>query len=388
MREDSGAAGQAGKFPIPGRVLITGGGTAGHLLPGLAIASALVERKVVEGPEAVRLVGSRRGVESDLVLSTEFDLTLLPGRGFRRGFTPINLLSLVGLVAAFVRAVVLLLRDRPRVVLATGGYACLPCALAAVVLRIPLLIAEQNAVPGAASRLLGRFARAAAVSFDGTVLPRAVTTGNPVRQEIVDMAGPSARLAARENMSVGDRDLVVVFGGSLGARQINQAAEQVVADWKGRPIVVHHVVGRREWDENESGLNGLPVSVDYRRVAYETEMSSVLVAADLVVCRAGATSVAELAVLGVPSILVPLPGAPGDHQTANARCLVEAGGAVMVEDEALDGVRLAAELEALLRDRIALERMGEMARSLGRPDAADRVADLVASHGGFTDGRS
>ena len=128
MRQHSGTAGSAVEFPISGRVLIAGGGTAGHLLPGLAIAQALVDRKMVEGPEDIRLVGSRRGVESDLVSATEFDLTLLTGRGFRRGFTPTNLLSIVGLGAAFVRAVFLLIRDMPSVVVATGGYACLPCS--------------------------------------------------------------------------------------------------------------------------------------------------------------------------------------------------------------------------------------------------------------------
>ena len=165
-------------------VLITGGGTAGHLMPGLAIARAVVDRGLVEDAGSVHLVGSRRGVESELVPSTEFGLSLLPGRGLRRSFTPGNLVSIAGLFIACLRSVYLVLRLAPRVVVATGGYACVPCGLAAVALRVPLIVAEQNAVPGAASRLLSRFAQVAAVSFPGTDLPRAVMTGNPVRPEV------------------------------------------------------------------------------------------------------------------------------------------------------------------------------------------------------------
>ena len=366
-------------------VLITGGGTAGHLMPGLAIARAVVDRGLVEDAGSVHLVGSRRGVESELVPSTEFGLSLLPGRGLRRSFTPGNLVSIAGLFIACLRSVYLVLRLSPRVVVATGGYACVPCGLAAVALRVPLIVAEQNAVPGAASRLLSRFAQVAAVSFPGTDLPRAVMTGNPVRPEIRDMTQEGARESARERMAVGDRDLVAVFGGSLGARRINQAVERAVADWDGPPLVVHHVVGRRDWTSEDTGQHGVTPSVDYRRVAYEDDMASVLVASDLAICRAGATSLAELAVLGIPSILVPLPGAPGDHQSANAQQLAEAGGAVVLEDENLSGDRLRVTIGALLSDGATLTEMASRARALGRPDAADRVADLVAVHGGFSD---
>ncbi len=374
-----------GRGRIRRGVLITGGGTAGHVMPGLAIARAVVDRGVVEDTRSVHLVGSRRGIESELVPSTGFGLTLLPGRGLRRSFTPGNLVSIAGIFMAWLRSVYLVLRFAPRVVVATGGYACVPCGLAAVALRVPLIVAEQNAVPGAASRLLSRFARVAAVSFSGTDLPRAVMTGNPVRPEIRDMTQGGARESARERMAVGDRDLVAVFGGSLGARRINQAVERAVADWDGPPLVVHHVVGRRDWTSEDTGQHGATPSVDYRRVAYEDDMASVLVASDLAICRAGATSLAELAVLGIPSILVPLPGAPGDHQSANAQQLAEAGGAVVLEDENLSGDRLRVTIGALLSDGATLTEMASRARALGRPDAADRVADLVAVHGGFSD---
>ncbi|GIT00523.1 MAG: hypothetical protein CM1200mP26_22350 [Acidimicrobiales bacterium] len=197
------------------------------------------------------------------------------------------------------------------------------------------------------------------------------------------------RSEARAALGVNTCPFVVVFGGSLGARRINQALVRAVEDWKGGPVVVEHVVGPRGWmkglaggvsadDAPERTVAAAP-DVEYRAVRYEADMLTVLRAADLVVCRAGATSVAELSALGVPSILVPLPGAPGDHQTANARYLEDAGGALLVPDSELDGDRLGVEMAALLADTGRLTAMANGARSLGRPDAADRVVALITT---------
>ena len=378
---------------IPRGVLIAGGGTAGHVLPGLAIAEALVSSGVVENQSSVYLVGSRRGIEVDLVPPTGFDLTVLPGRGIQRRLALANLAAGIGLLCGFVQALILVIRRRPAVVVSLGGYASIPCALAALVLRVPVVVAEQNAVPGAANRLTGRFARACAVSFPGTDLPRSTMTGNPVRQGVRKVAESGDRIRdrseARAALGVNTCPFVVVFGGSLGARRINQALVRAVEDWKGGPVVVEHVVGPRGWmkglaggvsadDAPERTVAAAP-DVEYRAVRYEADMLTVLRAADLVVCRAGATSVAELSALGVPSILVPLPGAPGDHQTANARYLEDAGGALLVPDSELDGDRLGVEMAALLADTGRLTAMANGARSLGRPDAADRVVALITT---------
>ena len=378
---------------IPRGVLIAGGGTAGHVLPGLAIAEALVNSGVVENQSSVYLVGSRRGIEVDLVPPTGFDLTVLPGRGIQRRLVLANLAAGIGLLCGFVQALILVIRRRPAVVVSLGGYASIPCALAALVLRVPVVVAEQNAVPGAANRLTGRFARACAVSFPGTDLPRSTMTGNPVRQGVRKVAESGDRIRdrseARAALGVNTCPFVVVFGGSLGARRINQALVRAVEDWKGGPVVVEHVVGPRGWmkglaggvsadDAPERTVAAAP-DVEYRAVRYEADMLTVLRAADLVVCRAGATSVAELSALGVPSILVPLPGAPGDHQTANARYLEDAGGALLVPDSELDGDRLGVEMAALLADTGRLTAMANGARSLGRPDAADRVVALITT---------
>lgn len=361
--------------------LVAGGGTAGHVLPGVAIGRALVARG--HQPESIHYVGSARGIEARLVPQAGFGLTLLPGRGLQRRLTRANVGAIWGLARAAVRAFGLLLRHRPRVVVALGGYASVPCAFAAVVLRVPLVVVEQNAVPGAANRLTGRFARAAAVAFPGTPLPRAHVTGNPVREEILAVDRVSGRDDVRRALGLpADRQVLAVFGGSLGARRINLAVVDALAAWADRSgLAVRHVVGERDWElvtARLPDLDGEPVV--YQPVRYEDRMDLVLTAADLAVCRAGATTVAELGAVGLPAVLVPLPGAPGDHQTANARVLEGAGGAVVVPDGELDGARLVAEVDRLLADPGQLAAMGKAAATTARRDAADAVARLVEEH--------
>jgi UDP-N-acetylglucosamine--N-acetylmuramyl-(pentapeptide) pyrophosphoryl-undecaprenol N-acetylglucosamine transferase len=274
-------------------------------------------------------------------------------------------------------------RRRPAVVVALGGYASVPCAFAAVALRVPLVVCEQNAVPGAANRSLARFARAAAVSFPGTDLPRARVTGNPVRPEILAVDRRRDRDEARAALGLPpDRRVVAAFGGSLGARRINLAVVAALQRWADRgDLAVRHVVGRRDWTlVAEAAPDLSDAALVYAPVEYEDRMDLVLAAADVAVCRAGATTVAELAVVGLPSVLVPLPGAPGDHQTANARHLVDAGAAVLVADAELEGDRLAGEVDALLSDPEALERMSRAAAAFARRDAAEAVAVLVEEH--------
>ena len=303
--------------------VIAGGGTAGHVQPALAVAAALVDAG--RPPQSIRFVGSRRGLEATLVPDAGFALTLLPGRGIPRRPTPADLVSALALVAATVQALALLARHRPAVVLAVGGYAGLPCSVAAAVLRIPLVLAEQNAVAGRANRLVGRFCRAACVAFPGTGLPHEVVTGTPVRPEVeaVDRS-PEDRAKARADLGLPEgRRVLVAAGGSLGARRINTAMAELARRWRDRSdLVVYHVVGRRDWEEISSDPPAPPDGgLLYRAVEYERRMPRLLEAADLYLGRAGGSTVAELAVAGVPAVLVPLPIAPGDHQTANGRAL-------------------------------------------------------------------
>ncbi len=365
--------------------LVAGGGTGGHLLPAVAVARALA---AAQGVDAVELVGSRRGLEGDLLTGTGLPVTRLPGRGFSRAMSPrkaaANLGALASLAWAFVLALVLVARTRPAVVVAMGGYGCVPVALAAVVFGVPVVLVNLDAVPGAASRLVGRFARATAVAFPDTPLRRAVVTGAPVRPEIVAVAHPNevARAEARRRLGLPiDRFVVGVVGGSLGSKTINIAALALVGLWvRRRDVAVYHVVGRRDMEWIGEGPAPETGGLVYRQVPYEEQMALFYQAVDVVVSRAGASTVSELAVVGVPAVLVPLPGAPGDHQTANAEVLARAGGAVVVRDDECTGARLADELAHLRSPPERLEQMRKSAASVGRADAVAAVVDVVESH--------
>jgi UDP-N-acetylglucosamine--N-acetylmuramyl-(pentapeptide) pyrophosphoryl-undecaprenol N-acetylglucosamine transferase len=364
--------------------VIAGGGTGGHVIPAIAIGQALAAGG--RDPARIWFVGSTRGMEGRMVPAAGFPVVLLPGRGVARRLTWDNVGALAGLAAAFCRSAVLLRRWRPEVVVSVGGYASAPAALAAVLWRIPLVLAEQNTVPGLANRMVGRFARAAAVSFPGTPLPRAEVTGNPIREQMrhVDRS-PAGRAAARAALGYDpDGVLVAVAGGSLGSRRINDAAVGLATQWACRPrTAVHHVVGERDSDElARIAPTPVPGGLVYRQVRFEDHMDAVYAAADIAVQRAGASTVFELAAAGLPSVLVPLPGAPGDHQRLNAERMAAAGAAVVVPDGDLDTARLARELDRLLAAPAALAAMGEAARAMAAPDAAARVAAVVEAHAG------
>jgi len=377
--------------------VVAGGGTAGHVLPALSIASALVER----GHEAssICIVGSRRGLETALVPAAGFELVALPSRGIPRRLGVDAARATVLLAIAGLFAVALLVRRRPRVVVTVGGFAGFPPAAAAVLLRIPLVVVNVDAVPGAANRVLAPFARASAVAFPGTRLPRAVVTGTPVRPEVLAAdRSAEARRAARARLGLpADRLLLVVATGSLGARRVNEAVLGLARRWSGRAdLVLYHVSGRRDYASLreraveacllDRGLGG--AALDYRLVAYEDRLPAILGACDLALCRAGASTVAELTAIGVPSVLVPLPGAPSDHQVRNAQALERAGAAVVLEDGSCDAERLEAVLGELLGDADRRERMERAARSLGRRDAAPAVVRLVEEAAGSPGRRS
>jgi len=361
----------------------------------MQIARALVARGHLPG--AIELFGSRRGQEAMLWPTLEFPYTLLPGRGIRRSVRPAALWSNVGaalgLVWACVRAVASFARRRPRVVVMVGGYASFPAGLAAVLTRTPLVGVNTDAVPGAVNGLLGRFAAANAVAFEGTDLPRARVTGTPIRPEIAAAGVGVDRASAREALGLpSDGQTVTAVGGSLGARRLNQAVAELAGLWAGREDrTIYHVTGRRDYEaftwgtdrhrdggQNAAARTGSGLS--YNVVPFEEHMAELYAAADVCVSRAGAMSVAELLAAGCAAILVPLPGAPRDHQTRNAEAAVRMGAAVLVPDGECDGRRLADELEALLDDPERLRAMRDAARAHGHPDAAARVAELVDEH--------
>lgn len=348
--------------------VLAGGGTGGHTYPALALAQELVERG--HAPSDIRFVGGRRGPEGRIVGAAGYAIDLLPGRGLQRRMTFANFGVAAQTIVAAGRALVLVRRYRPRVVVGFGGYASLPCLLAAWVWRVPRVVHEQDSVMGLANRIAVRLGARPAASLPGVDAPGTVLTGNPVRIEF----------RALERVP-STPPLVAAFGGALGAGSINDAVLGLYDRWRARTdVAVHHVAGERNIDGVEARLRAAARPGDllaFELAGYEEHMDRLMARASVAVCRAGAGTVAELAAAGLPAVLVPLPGAPSDHQARNAATLEGAGAAVTVLDHECTAERLDAELTGLLADPARLAQMSVAARRLARPDAAARLADLV-----------
>ena len=359
-----------------GALLIAGGGTAGHVLPALAVADALVDAGVAMND--VHLVGARRGMEAELVPLTGFDLTLLDLRNFPRRVTARHLVAAAKLIVGVVSALRLVRRLRPRAVLSVGGYASVPPVVAAWLWRVPIVVLSYDAVPGLASKVAGHLAAASAVAFPSSPLRRQVLTGAPLRKAIVACEPARDRAAARVALALpADRFVVLVTGGSLGSGALNALIVDLAATWSARhDVAIRLVTGTRNTTglpASRDGHDGLLVQV----VPFEARMELAYAACDVAVARAGATTVAELAAIGVPSILVPWPLAAEDHQSVNARWLGDAGGAVVLAERGLDSSRLGAELDRLHEDVDVRTTMASAARTVGHRDGAARVAELV-----------
>ncbi len=336
-------------------------------------------------------VGTPDGLESEIVPAAGVRFIGVPARGFDRARPWTLVSSSFGILASMSRSLGLLHREKPDVVIGFGGYVCVPVGLAAVVAGVPLLLHEQNSVPGLANRLLARYARAIAVTYPGSEAhfvraERVVVTGNPVREDFLRVD----RTAARFALGIpDDAFLLLVFGGSRGARHINDAVAALAPRLLAHEgLRVMHLTGRTELDRaRDAVLKALgdakasPGAGDphprWRLLSYLDDMASVLGAADLVVARAGATTIAELTAVGAPALLVPYPYATDDHQTGNASALVELGAAVMVADADLDGPGFADELLSLIEDGGRRATMSAASKAASIADAAARVADLA-----------
>lgn len=357
--------------------MIAGGGTGGHLFPGIAVAEAARRR---DPQAAILFVGSERGLEARILPDTGFAFETLPiaplrGRGARE-----RLSALGGLAASVQRARALVHRFAPDAVIGLGGYASAPAVVAGRLAGTAVVLLEQNARPGLTTRLLARLADRVCVSFAESVAcfapGKAVVTGNPVRwsdsvatSRVPPTVGPAASTAAGPGITI------LLFGGSAGARTLNQAGPALalaLADVPGLRIV--HQTGAAAETEVRAAYAAVGRAADVRPFIHD--MRTAYAAADLVVCRAGATTIAELAALGRPAILVPYPYAADDHQRANAESLVRAGAARMVLDAEASGARLAAEVRTLLAPEVRAA-MADRIRGLARPDAAERVLDTV-----------
>lgn len=347
-------------------LLVMAGGTAGHVMPGLAVAQVLRDRSW-----QVVWLGNPQGMEASLVLRHGIALEPVTISGFRGKGLVAALTLPLRLLRAFAQSVSALRRVRPQVVLGMGGYVAFPGGMMAALLGYPLVVHEQNSVAGLTNRLLAKVADRVLEAFPGT-LTRAICTGNPVRRDLHTLPAPAQRYAARHGPLK-----VLVVGGSLGARALNECVPQALSliDQARQPKVIHQS-GRAHRDAlaeayRSRGLDEVEV------VDFIDDMAAAYASADLVICRAGAMTVAELAAAGVASILVPFPHAVDDHQTANARYLADRQAATLLPQSELTPERLAALIAHA--DRARLQEQAERAHALGRGQAAVQVADVCAA---------
>jgi len=349
------------------------GGTGGHVYPALAVAHALQAAS-----QPVVWLGTHRGLESRVVPAAGIAVEWISIGGLRgKGLTTL-LAAPFKLLLALAQSLRVVARHKPAAVLGMGGFVTGPGGVAAWLLRRPLVIHEQNAVAGLTNRLLARLARVVLQAFPGSFLAssNAETVGNPVRAEIAAVPTPDVRLAERTG-----RARMLVIGGSLGARALNRTVPAALARLpeSERPQV-RHQTGERTAREATAAY--AEAGVEAELLTYVEDMAEAYAWADVIVCRAGALTVAEVAAVGVPAIFIPFPAAVDDHQTANARDLVDAGAAALIQEANLSPDGLAALLSEWLSDRSALLKRARLAREQARPDALRRITHVCLQQAG------
>lgn len=362
------------------RLLIAGGGTGGHLFPGIAIAEELRAR----APDAqVRFVGTRRGIEARVLPELGWELDLIEVSGLKTVGTFGALRGLVRLPRALWQARRVVRAFAPDAVIGVGGYASGPVVLMARMAGVPTAICEQNSIPGLTNKILGRVVRTVFVSFDSTRRffgPRkTVVSGNPVRRELVHRlldagAAPPTPAPPTTDLAASERVHVLVSGGSLGAVAVNElAADALIALAKAIPLSIVHQTGDRGLAATTRRYADAGVAADCH--AFIKDMASAYHRADLILGRAGATTVAELAIIGKPAVFIPYPFAADNHQEINAREMADAGAAVMFKQSELTADKLAGALRPLVTDPARRAVMGAKMKALARPGAAATVID-------------
>jgi UDP-N-acetylglucosamine--N-acetylmuramyl-(pentapeptide) pyrophosphoryl-undecaprenol N-acetylglucosamine transferase len=348
--------------------MIAGGGTGGHLFPGVAIAEELRSRE----PDAdVVFVGTERGIEARVLPDLGWDLELIEVSGIKTVGLKGAIRGMFSVPRAMLQSRRVLKKFKPDAVIGVGGYASGPVVLMARMMGIPTGILEQNSIPGLANKILGKFARAVFLAFDHTrqffAAKKIHMTGNPIRKDIL------GQLTAGESGATGTEPIhLFVFGGSQGAQAINELMPAALSRID-TPVTIVHQTGQRDLEATQARYSEAGIDADCR--AFIKDMASEYRRADLIIARSGATTVAELGVVGVPAILIPYPHAADNHQEINAKELVDAGAAAMFRQSELTPETFAAELDSLLGDRDALSRMGSAMNGLGKPTAAAEIVD-------------
>lgn len=354
------------------RVILAGGGTGGHVIPALAIAHELRARYRAE----VVFIGTERGIETRLVPPAGFALELIEVGALKNVSLATRLKTLLALPRAVVRSWQLIQRFRPQVVLGVGGYASGPAMLAASLSSIPTVAFEPNVVPGLANRAVAPLVTIAVVHFEETAgyFRRAQVTGVPVRHAFFGLPQRAA----------GERPTLLVFGGSQGAAAINQVVIESLPELAARVPGLHiiHQTGERDYNPAQAAYLRAPVPAEVS--PFIDDMSAAFARADLVVCRSGASTVAEIAAAGKPAIFIPFPRAADDHQRRNAEALAARGAALLIPESELTRERLVAAVAGLLNDAEARCRMGAAAKAMAHANAAATIAGIVARLAGVT----
>lgn len=369
------------------RVLISGGGTGGHIYPALTIARTIAG--LTKSCE-ILFVGTKQGLEADIVPKEGFDFATVDAAGFERKLSLSNLRTIYKTVAGLGQAIGILRRFRPDVVIGTGGYVCGPVLLMASLMGIPTMIHESDVIPGVTNKILARFVKkvtvgyAEAASGFGGSATKVVATGNPIRGEVMS----ATRSKGLEALGLKEGVLtVLVAGGSRGARSINNAMIDVHRRFAGQQTIqILHITGQNEYN-NVVGLidqAGIDIAKTGNIIIkpYLYNMPEALAAADIAVFRAGAIGLAELTARGIPAILIPYPYAAANHQEHNARAVEQHGAAIVISDRDLTGLCLADTIESLRGAPEKLQSMAEASRRLGRPDAARTIAELAINLAG------
>ena len=348
--------------------VVTGGGTSGHVLPALAVLEALVDAG--ESTDDVKYVGSRRGVERSMMADSGFECAFLPISGLQRSLSPRAIFANAALSwrvpISRARARRLIRAWRPRVVVSVGGYASDPMSRAAVSEGVPLVCVSYDRTPGLATRRQARHAAVCAVAFEGSALPRAVHTGAPVRREIIALDIGARRNDARRALGLPEgAKVLTIVGGSLGSAVLNGLVPQIaarLADRNGDRFAIYHVCGERNLS---TPVPDVPPNVWYRRVGYASNMVDVYAATDLLVCRAGASTIAEIATMGIASVIVPWSGSAEGHQELNAHWLGDDGAAIVMDEASCATPESIEQIVVTLSSSVARERLASAARRKG-----------------------
>lgn len=350
------------------KVLIAAGGTGGHIYPGIAVANEIMRR---DSANEILFVGTARGLEKKIVPENGFQLSLINSAGLKNVGIVGKIKGLTLLPKSFLEARALLRQFRPHVVVGAGGYVSGPVLLMAAIMGVPTLVMDSNALPGFTNRQLARFIDKAALTFDSALNffgKKGVVTGNPVRKEFFEVPPKE----------VGSVFHVLIFGGSQGARAINNAMADALKNLEefAGIMTITHQTGESDFENVRAAYNdSIFASADVR--PFISDIFVEFAKADLLICRAGATTCAEIAAAGKAAIMIPFPGAADDHQRKNAEALVEKGAAKMILQADLSGETLADEIKSLIEQPDNIIVMSAAARKIARPDAAEVTVDLI-----------